>query len=89
MVVAASVGWLPINPRSMSPAIARSNVLLFGFYGATPVARKMATPAGVLKPQVWRTETLKRVAVISTVIVAGVVARLDSLTVEFKLYTFY
>ena len=54
-----------------------------------PVARKMATPAGVLKPQVWRTETLKRIAVISTVIVAGVVARLDSLTVEFKLYTFY
>ena len=36
-----------------------------------PVARKMATPAGVLKPQVWRTETLKRVAVVSTVIVAA------------------
>jgi hypothetical protein len=41
------------------------------FYAATPVGRKMATPVLSLKLTVWRTETLKRVAVVSTAIVVG------------------
>ena len=47
--------------------------LTLDFYGAKPMARKMATPAMSLwLRMVCRTETLKRVAVVSTAIVAGV-----------------
>ena len=39
---------------------------------AAPVTRKMATPASEWRSEMWRTETLKRVAVVSTATVVGV-----------------
>ena len=40
--------------------------------GAAPEARKMARPVSEWRSELWRTETLTRVAVVSTATVVGV-----------------